>query len=101
MQGMGRKTNGAGKLRFPRSVETKVLWRSEQVQVRVGCGAKEEHTVQTAFEAEVTKICEKYDCEAGCRDILSYFRDNWWCKEWRGMFSVVPSFQISSPHKPN
>lgn len=40
------------------------------------------HQAQTIFEGNLRRICQADNLNA----IITYFRDNWWCEEWRGSF---------------
>lgn len=43
------------------------------------------------FEQNVRTICAAAELASRAASIIQYFRDNWWCAEWRGMHSLCTS----------
>ena len=39
---------------------------------------------QIVFESNLQRICRSYNYAESLNAITKYFRDNWWCGEWRG-----------------
>ena len=39
---------------------------------------------QAAFENRLFTVCVNYDVEDLNATLVEYFRENWWCDDWRG-----------------
>lgn len=44
---------------------------------------------QATFEDRLLSICQNHGVESSVTTLTSYFRDNWWCDEWRGWYFSV------------
>ncbi|KIM87288.1 hypothetical protein PILCRDRAFT_271067 [Piloderma croceum F 1598] len=47
------------------------------------------HQAQVIFEGSLQRICHSHNCAESFATILKYFRDNWWCDEWRDLCTDI------------
>jgi hypothetical protein len=68
-------------------VEILALFRSTQ-----RCRDTETHPwseAQTTFEDRLLSICENHGVRSSVTSLTLYFRDNWWCNEWRSAYICI------------
>jgi hypothetical protein len=47
---------------------------------------------QIIFESNLQRICQSHDFAKSLNAITKYFRDNWWCDEWRSKLIIATCF---------
>jgi hypothetical protein len=50
---------------------------------------------QDTFEGRLRSICQNHGVESAARTLIIYFRENWWCDEWRGAHAYAV---LGEPH---
>lgn len=44
------------------------------------------YVAERVFNQRITEICTAHDHLAAINDVISYFKENWFCDEWRGAY---------------
>jgi hypothetical protein len=88
-----KKAGDGGKLSLPTKAMKEVLEAFRWARCRDTADDRWAQA-QTVFESNLQRICQSYNCAESLNTITKYFRDNWWCEEWRGKLITVCSLSL-------
>ena len=89
-----KKAGDGGKLSLPTKAMKDVLEAFRWAQRCRNTADDRWAQAQTVFESNLQRICQSYNCAESLNTITKYFRDNWWCEEWRGKLTTTCSLSL-------